>query len=116
LDAIPILLVGLPTSHERAVIEGLEATPSAEVCATAATWSDVDEAALRKAAVVVVPLQQPGVMPDQCWQAVSTHAHLRVVGLTDDGDAWFFELEPRAWSIGRVAADAVGKVITARVG
>lgn len=98
------------------MIEGLEATPSAEVCATAATWSDVDEATLRTAAVVVVPLQQPGVMPDSCWQAVSTHAHLRVLGLTDDGDAWLFELEPHAWSIGRVAVGSIGKIITARVG
>lgn len=98
------------------MIEGLEATPSTEVCATAATWSDVDESTLRRAAVVVVALQQPGVMPDQCWQAVSTHAHLRVIGLTGDGDAWLFELEPRTWSIGRVTPDAVANVITARVG
>jgi len=97
------------------VIAGLEATPSVEVCATAPDWDAVDETMLRRVAVVVTALQQPGVMPDQCWQAVSTHAHLRVLGLTDDGAAWLFALEPHAWSIGAVAAESVGKLITARV-
>jgi hypothetical protein len=115
LDAIPILLVGLPTSHERGVIAGLEATPGVEVCAVAPTWGHVDEAMLRAAAVVVVPLQQPGVMPDDCWHAVSTHAHLRVLGLTAEGDAWLFELEPRAWSIGPVAPESVAKIVSVRV-
>lgn len=98
------------------MIEGLEATPSVEVCATAPDWADVDEATLRTAAVVVTALEQPGVMPDACWQAVSTHAHLRVVGLTADADTWLFELQPHSWSIGTVAPESVAKVITARVG
>ena len=115
LDAIPILLVGLPISHERGVIAGLEATPGVVVCGIAPRWTGIDEAFLRRAEVVIVPLQQPGVMPDDCWQAVSTHAHLRVIGLTADGDAWLFELQPRARSIGRVAPESVGKVIAARI-
>lgn len=98
------------------MIEGLEATPSVEVCATAPGWEAVDEAMLRKVVVVVTTLQQPGVMPDECWKAVSTHAHLRVVGLTADADAWLFELEPKAWSVGSVAPESVGKIITARAG
>ena len=114
LDAIPILLVGLPISHERGVIAGLEATPGVELCGIAPHWSGIDEAFLRRAEVVVVALQQPGVMPDDCWQAVSTHAHLRVLGLTADGDAWLFELQPRASSIGPIAPESVAKIITAR--
>ena len=97
------------------MIAGLEATPGVEVCGIAPRWKGIDEAFLRRAEVVIVPLQQPGVMPDECWQAVSTHAHLRVLGLTADGDAWLFELQPRARPVGRVAPESVGKVIAARV-
>ncbi|MBV8693653.1 MAG: hypothetical protein JOZ37_19600 [Actinobacteria bacterium] len=97
------------------MIAGLDTTPSVEVCATAPDWGSVDEALLRRVAVVVTSLQQPGVMPDECWRAVSTHAHLRVVGMTDDGSVWMFELQPRAWPVGPVAPESIGKIITARV-
>ena len=94
--------------------EALDATPGVEVCGVARRWSEVEEAWLRIARFVVVMLDSPGVLPDECWNAVATHAHLRVLGLTGTGDGWTFELEPHARPIGQVSPASIGKIITAR--
>jgi hypothetical protein len=88
--------------------------PGVEVCGVASRWSDVEEAWLRLARFVVVPIDEAGVLPDDCWNALATHAHLRVLGLTSDADGWVFELEPQARPIGRVALESIGKVISVR--
>jgi hypothetical protein len=96
------------------VIEALDATPSVEVCGVARHWGEVEEGWLRLARFVVVALDEPGLLSDDCWNAVATHAHLRVLGLTAGGDGWIFELEPRARPIGPVTPASVGKLISVR--